>query len=81
MSLTKSVLLICSPRPRTAVHSGRAGGNAWWKRDVFHIAAPDYKTLCGLKTTGWLEIERREESSAKSDAHICTHCARKLHTI
>ncbi len=77
MATIGTVLLVCSPRPRPQVHTGRTGGNQWWRRDTMHVAEGG-KTLCGRKCEDWIEIERRSITAARNDMHLCVRCAAKL---
>ncbi len=77
MTVLGTVLLVCSSRPRPAVHTGRAGGNQWWRRDTMHVSAGG-KTLCGRKCSEWIEIDRQSIAAARSNMHLCVRCASKL---
>lgn len=69
------VQLVCSPRARTPVHTGRAGGNHWWRSDVFHIEhSAGAQTLCGIDSRDWIRIEKRPKADATQDQHLCSRC-------
>ncbi len=69
--------LVCTPKPRTQVHTGRAGGNHWWRRDVFHIEhSAGAQTLCGIDSRNWIRIEKRTKADATQDQHLCSRCRR-----
>lgn len=71
--------LTCSNRPRASVQSSRSKfGHQYWRRDVFHAAGDDSKTLCGVSTDGWLAIETRPAADAMGDPHFCNRCAAKV---
>ena len=67
-----TVEAVCSNRPRpTVARSGKHGGGQWWARDVWHIAAAENKTLCGLDRSDWLTI-----GQTKLNSDCCKRCSR-----
>lgn len=70
--------MVCSPRPRPAVHSGRKGGNQWWARDVFHATAGDGRTLCGVPCADWLKLDPRPKAEVLADSNLCRRCSARI---
>lgn len=66
-----TVEAVCSNRQSAPVaRSGKHGGGQWWARDVWHIAAADNKTLCGVDRSDWLSMGRIE-----MNVDCCKRCA------
>ena len=63
---------VCSNRRSAPVaRSGKHGGGQWWARDVWHIAGPDNKTLCGRDRSEWLAVGQVEINH-----DCCQRCAK-----
>lgn len=75
--MTTSLTLVCSARPRPSVQKG-AKGHQWWTRDVFHVDGGSKRTLCGINSSEWLTVEKREPQAIVDDHHCCSRCSIKI---
>lgn len=66
------IVAVCSNRPRPSVQRG-ARGSQWWRRDVWHIAGANGRTLCGVDTADWLTIGETEINES-----CCAKCRAKV---
>lgn len=86
MTLTRSIIFMCSYKPRPSVQSSRSymlkTGASAWGRDVYHAAdaADKSRTLCNINSSEWITIEGGGVTveHAMGDFHFCTRCRKKL---
>jgi len=69
--------LVCSAKPRPSVQKG-AKGHQWWSRDVFHVEGQKGRTLCGIDSSEWLTMEKREPQAVIDDRNCCDRCSSKI---
>jgi hypothetical protein len=66
------LVAVCSSSSRPSVQ--RTGkGNQWWRREVYHLAGIDGKTVCGRDCRDWLSFK-----IAGTDSNCCVRCATSI---